>query len=102
MRALKRISVPVHRIGRSESVHSEIMEHVITGPIIDVMLHMKGAAATIATGADANTVGGSSGCVIGCTCLGVQVIFEDLPQSKYVTHWKLRGTLKWRACTSIT
>ncbi len=75
MRALKRINVPVHRIGRSESVHSDITEHVITGPIIDVMLQMKGDAATIATGAGANTVGSSSGCVIGCTCLGVQVIF---------------------------
>jgi hypothetical protein len=78
------------------------MEHVITGPIIDVMLQMKGAAATIATGAGANTVGSSSGCVIGCTCLGVQVIFEEFPQSKYVTHCTRRGTLKWRACTLIT
>lgn len=68
--AIKRLGVPVHRVGRSESVHSAIEEHVVTGPIIDVMLRMKGSAAAPAAAEYAST-----GCVIGCTCLGVQVRF---------------------------
>ncbi len=75
--AIKRLGVPVHRVGRSESVHSAIEEHLITGPIIDVMLQMKGSAATSAA-ADA----ASTGCVIGCTCLGVQVRINAVFQLK--------------------
>jgi hypothetical protein len=56
----------VNRIGRSGSVHSDIEEHVVDGPIVDVMLQMKGAAAGVGAAA--------GGCVIGCTCLGVQVL----------------------------
>ena len=78
MRALKCISVPVHRIGRSESVHCDVEENVVTGPIVDVMLQMKGSGAAVSAGADAGASGSSSnGCVIGCTCLGVQVKFQS-------------------------
>jgi DNA replication ATP-dependent helicase Dna2 len=69
--AIQRLCVPVHRVGRSESVHSAIEERVITGPIIDVLLQMKGSAAAASTG-----------CVIGCTCLGVQVRFQVIFFSK--------------------
>ena len=74
--AVKRLQVPVHRIGHSGSVHSDIEEHVINGPIVDVMLRMKGTAATTGSASNSAAVDSSSGgggCVIGCTSLSVQV-----------------------------
>jgi hypothetical protein len=89
--ALKRLQVPVHRIGHSGSVHSEIEEHLIIGPIIDVMLRMKGTTATTSSAfnsvADSSSSSGdggrgAGGCVIGCTCLSVQVKGLMLPPIK--------------------
>jgi hypothetical protein len=91
--AIKRLCVPVHRVGRSESVHSAMEEHVITGPIVDVMLRMKGAAA-----APAASTG--TGCVIGCTCLGVQARNPTRISSKNVTLSALRETQRWLRCGS--